>query len=74
VHGPQILDGVLIANEVVDDVSRSKRPDLIFKVDYEKTYDSVNWEFLLYVIDCMVSLLDGGDEFWSSYLRPVFQF
>jgi hypothetical protein len=42
VHNRQILDGALIANEVVDDVIRRKKSGFIFKVDYEKTYDSVN--------------------------------
>ena len=30
------LHGVLIANEVVEEVWRSKRPCLVFKVDFEK--------------------------------------
>ena len=42
VHNRQILDGALIANEVVYDVIRRKKSCFIFKVDYEKAYDSVN--------------------------------
>jgi hypothetical protein len=38
----QILDGILIANEVVDEARRSKRELLLFKVDFEKAYDSVD--------------------------------
>ena len=40
VHNWQILDGALIANEVVDGVIRRKKSGFIFKVDYEKAYDS----------------------------------
>jgi hypothetical protein len=37
----QILDGLLIANEVVDEARRAKKELLLFKVDFEKAYDSV---------------------------------
>jgi hypothetical protein len=40
VRGKQILDGVLIANEVVDEAKRLKKELLLFKVDFEKAYDS----------------------------------
>jgi hypothetical protein len=39
----QILDGIIIANEVVDEARRSKKELLLFKVDFEKAYDSVDW-------------------------------
>ena len=42
----KILDGVLIANEVVDVASKSKKELLLFKVDFEKAYDSVDWDYL----------------------------
>jgi hypothetical protein len=37
----QILDGILIANEVVDDAKKRKKEMLMFKVDFEMAYDSV---------------------------------
>jgi len=43
----QILDGILIANEIVDDVKQAKKDLLLFKVDFEKTYDSVDWVTLM---------------------------
>jgi hypothetical protein len=42
----QILDGILIANEVVDEAHRLKNELLLFKVDFEKAYDSVDWGYL----------------------------
>ncbi|XP_058766944.1 uncharacterized protein LOC131640567 [Vicia villosa] len=41
IPGRQMLDGVLIANEIVDLAKKSKRSCLLFKVDFEKAYDSV---------------------------------
>lgn len=37
----QILDSVLVANEVVDETRKFKKELLMFKVDFEKTYDSI---------------------------------
>ncbi|PNX63424.1 cysteine-rich receptor-like protein kinase, partial [Trifolium pratense] len=42
----QILDGILVANEVVDEARRSKKELMMFKVDFEKAYDSVDWGYL----------------------------
>ncbi|GAU41056.1 hypothetical protein TSUD_374110 [Trifolium subterraneum] len=42
----QILDGILIANEVVDEAHRTKKELMLFKVDFEKAYDSVDWGYL----------------------------
>lgn len=52
IGGRAILDGVLIANEVVD-FKKSKKKSLIFKVDFEKAYDCINWEFLFSVMEQM---------------------
>lgn len=48
--GRHLVDGVLVVNEVVDLAKRSKRECLIFKVDFEKAYDSVDWGFLEYMM------------------------
>ena len=50
IEGRHLLHSVLIANEVVDEAKRSKKPCLVFKVDYEKAYDSVSWDFLVYML------------------------
>nr|GFA75764.1 RNA-directed DNA polymerase, eukaryota [Tanacetum cinerariifolium] len=46
VAGRQILDGLFILNEVLHWCSKKKQKSLIFKVDFEKAYDSVRWDFL----------------------------
>nr|KYP58946.1 hypothetical protein KK1_014369 [Cajanus cajan] len=47
--GRQLLYSVTIVNEVVEEAKRMKNKCIIFKVDYEKAYDSINWEFLFYM-------------------------
>ncbi|GAU44755.1 hypothetical protein TSUD_246480 [Trifolium subterraneum] len=42
----QILEGILIANEAVDEARKYKKELLLFKVDFEKAYDSVDWGYL----------------------------
>ena len=45
-----ILHGVLILNEVVEEALKRKKPVMVFKVDFKKTYDSVSWSFLDYML------------------------
>ena len=41
-----MLDSVLMANEIFEDIMRNKKRGLCLKVDFEKAYDSGRWEFL----------------------------
>lgn len=50
-EGRQIEDSILIANELVDDAKRRKREALLFKVNFEKENDSVDWVFLDYMME-----------------------
>ncbi|MCH80300.1 LINE-1 reverse transcriptase like [Trifolium medium] len=49
----KVLDGILIANEFVDEAKSKKKILLMFKVDFEKAYDSMEWSYLLYVMHKM---------------------
>ena len=50
VEGRQILDAALIANEAVDSMLRRNDGGVVCKLDIEKAYDHVNWEYVLEVI------------------------
>jgi len=45
-----LLDSVLVVNEVMDDLKRRRKSGVIVKLDFEKAYDSVSWEFLFYMM------------------------
>ena len=51
IEGRQILDVVLIVNEVVDKKRRSREEGIVFKIDFEKAYDSVDWGFLDHILE-----------------------
>nr|GEW75572.1 RNA-directed DNA polymerase, eukaryota, reverse transcriptase zinc-binding domain protein [Tanacetum cinerariifolium] len=46
IAGRQILDGPFILNEVLQWCTKKMKKSLNFKVDFEKAYDSVRWDFL----------------------------
>lgn len=41
-----------------------KKKCLIFKVDFQKEYDSVNWNFLSYMMDRI-----GMDKKWKAWIK-----
>ncbi|XP_073024393.1 uncharacterized protein [Primulina eburnea] len=50
IKGGHILDCCLIANEVVEEYRRKQKKVWILKVDLEKAYDNVDWNFSDYVL------------------------
>lgn len=48
-----LLDEVLAANEILDLVTRAKKSCLLFKIDFEKAYDRVSWNFLRFIMKKM---------------------
>ena len=53
VRGRQILDAVFVSNEAISSRKQSSSAGLVCKLDIEKTYDHVNWCFLLSVLEKM---------------------
>jgi len=44
IQGSQILGGILITNELVDEARKLKKELILFKVNFEKNFDSVDWK------------------------------
>ncbi|RVW43937.1 Retrovirus-related Pol polyprotein from type-1 retrotransposable element R2 [Vitis vinifera] len=64
VHGRQILDAVLIANEALDSRLKDNIPGLLLKMDIEKAFDHVNWNFLMEVMSKM-----GFGHRWINWIK-----
>jgi len=64
IKGRQILDGILVANEIVDEARRSKKELILFKVDFEKAYDSIDFDYLDEVMKKM-----GFPTLWRKWIN-----
>ncbi|KAJ9547116.1 hypothetical protein OSB04_019659 [Centaurea solstitialis] len=64
IEGRQILDGPLMLNEVCNWAKRSKNRTLLFKVDFDKAFDSLSWGF----IDSILEQMQFGNK-WRSWIH-----
>jgi hypothetical protein len=62
--GRNLGDGVLVINEIVDFAKKSNFECLILKVDFEKAYDSVDWGFLMYMMERV-----GMGPKWRAWMK-----
>jgi len=62
--GRGLLDSILIANETVDFLRKNKLQGVIVKVDFEKAYDSVDWDFLMYMMNRL-----GFRPKWINWIK-----
>ena len=60
----QILDGPFILNEVLQWCKLKRKKSFIFKVDFEKAYDSVRWDYL----DDVLRRFGFGEK-WCSWIQ-----
>nr|GFC17229.1 transposon TX1 uncharacterized [Tanacetum cinerariifolium] len=67
IKGCQILDGPLMLNEIVGWSKAKKEQLMLFKVDFEKTYDSLSWDYMFEVMGFM-----GFGDRWCSWIRDFY--
>jgi len=63
VKGRQIMDCPMLLNEMLTWCKKHKKKTLVFKVDFEKAYDSVCWDFLH---DVMMKM--GFGQKWCAWI------
>jgi hypothetical protein len=61
-----IMDGVMILHEILHDVKWKLKDGLILKLDFEKAYDKISWDFLFEMLSHR-----GFSEIWSKWIKEV---
>jgi hypothetical protein len=64
--GRYILESVVIAHEVLHSVLSCRGQGLVLKLDYEKAYDKVNWQFLLDILEKR-----GFGKRWIEWTKKI---
>jgi len=63
-RGQNILEGVVVLHETIHELHRKNLSGVIFKIDFEKTYDKVKWNFLLQTLR-----LRGFSPKWIEWIK-----
>nr|KYP32205.1 Putative ribonuclease H protein At1g65750 family [Cajanus cajan] len=64
IPGRHLLDSFLVASEAIDYAQKYKKQIFVMKIDYEKAYDSVEWDYLLFMIQGC-----GFHERWVRWME-----
>ena len=64
IEGRQILDGALIAGEIIESCKRYKTKATLLKLDFHKAFDSISWGFLDWVQEQM-----GFPPLWRAWIK-----
>lgn len=46
-----ILDNVVLSQEIIHFAIQSQQREVVVRIDFEKTYDKINWDYLLEVLE-----------------------
>lgn len=64
VKGRQITDAILVANEIVDHWTNNNSKGVVIKLDLEKAFDKISWDFILSMLH-----LKGYSRKWIGWIR-----
>ena len=63
-RGRNILEEVVILHETVHELHRKNQSGVIFKIDFEKAYDKIRWNFLFRTLQ-----LKGFSHKWIEWIK-----
>jgi hypothetical protein len=66
IRGRFILDSVVALHEILHEVKRDKQNDILLKIDFEKAYDKVNWQFLYQMM-----ITKGFGTKWCDWVMRI---
>jgi hypothetical protein len=62
------MEGVVILHEVIHELKRTENREVIFKIDFEKAYDKVRWEFVQELME-----KKGFPQKWTQQVMSTVQ-
>jgi len=62
------MEGVVILHETLHELHKKKQNGIIFKIDFEKAYDKVNWNFLQQALR-----MKGFHPVWCDWVKVFVQ-
>jgi len=63
-----IMEGAVILHETIHELHTKKQDGVIFKIDFEKAYDKVNWNFLQQTLR-----MKGFSQKWCQWVQHFTQ-
>ncbi|WVZ82090.1 LOW QUALITY PROTEIN: hypothetical protein U9M48_029392 [Paspalum notatum var. saurae] len=66
--GRNIMEGAIVLHETIHELHTKKHNGIIFKIDFEKAYDKVSWNFLQQALR-----MKGFSPKWCSWVQAYVQ-
>ena len=66
--GRNIMEGAVVLHETLHELHKKKLNGVIFKIDFEKAYDKVRWDFLQQTMR-----MKGFSHTWCDWIRSFVQ-
>lgn len=66
VKGRQIVDGIIVAQEVIHSLKNLRNKGMMIKLDLEKAYDKLRWEYLQRILKAY-----GFDHRWKEWIMSM---
>nr|XP_017228424.1 PREDICTED: uncharacterized protein LOC108203774 [Daucus carota subsp. sativus] len=66
IKGRLITDGILMIGEIINSIKSKQSEGLIFKIDFEKAFDSVDWSFLFHLLEKLNFSYD-----WIRWIKVI---
>jgi len=66
--GRNIMEGAVVLHETIHEMHTKKLDGIIFKIDFEKAYDKVDWKFLQQTLR-----IKGFSQKWCSWVKHFTQ-
>ena len=60
------MNGIMALHEILHETKKNKEVGLVLKLDFEKAYDKVCWEFLF---NCLK--IRGFSDTWCDWIKRV---